>query len=845
MQQASPSTSTRVASARKRSSLSLLFTRRWLPFLLLPASGLGQHADSPGSGKAQQLCGHPSHGEQEEPQPSWGGYAPAHSPQTGAPKPSPHGYSPPSGGNNHLAGINAPGLTTSPEACNNFSVRYREETAVAVARTDDLNLTFPTPPPYAATSIDLDIPASSNAPPLVGFSEAAQVWSPCVYRKRKLQLDSPLWTHVAGWIIICILALAAHLSLINRKRSELLSLWLTMLLMLPGFAAEAASMENARAPTVGRHISQMVVSSPEAEVTFRDSPLPVRADSPEVPDEQGTTRKGPAPPELASARGSFTDRASIHGDGQEQSPPPVDESPWAAPWASVMRWAGSIIRLQEDAEANEKEQHAAEQEEEEEEDRDEAFEQEVLDSALHHDAFGRFTCSSELAPCLDEVWGTKRPWLNGNLTTASRAVAKLKRNAWQSCRSGPAVWLFVWGQYRSFYATQHDMKKFLTLTAGNCYYVAAALSEEIGFKLPGSKDFLARTRGEIDERAFLCPDCPSGRATAEHMLYNQSQPFDGRFAYVVLRRSGRIAGWGEAWWLHAVWVVARWAANVRNIPLDPLAVVIRVRPDIQLVVPFRLEPLRQLCHSRPHVQIGQLFNRDLFAVSCLIGYEWDIARPIEAGIRQGDPELAGLGALNGWLVPNNGMVSKSFPGLETVLENAPLARFAAPFCLYRQRSCLIHTQQTEMYDSWAYQAHIVNRGSQRCSYIHPSSSGGECNYPTLTLGLLGALKGLPSRGDHPCPGTAHAKYAPDSTPIDLSGELHCVLPPLRTLLQTWGNGFSSEPHSTHSIRCAHFGTGSLELCKASGLLGNKTGQYSAGLLGASTALAAVLYSTDT
>ena len=186
--------------------------RRWFPLLLLPAGGLGQHADRPCSWKAQHsLCGPPSRGKQVALQPSWGGYSPVHSLHTGAPEPSPHGYSPPFGCT-PLVTLTEPGLTTHPDANNSVSARCREETTVAAAHAVESNPAFTVPPPYAyasavdaTASIDLDIPPSSSD------SEAALAWSPGVYRKRKLQLDSPLCTHVAwnctaaaacpGWVL--------------------------------------------------------------------------------------------------------------------------------------------------------------------------------------------------------------------------------------------------------------------------------------------------------------------------------------------------------------------------------------------------------------------------------------------------------------------------------------------------------------------------------------------------------------------------------------------------------------------------------------------------------------------
>ena len=84
---------------------------------------------------------------------------------------------------------------------------------MAAAHAVDPSLSVTAPHPLyayasaldAAASIDLDIPPSSSD------SKAALAWSPGVYRKRKVQLDSPLCTHVAwnctaaaacpGWVL--------------------------------------------------------------------------------------------------------------------------------------------------------------------------------------------------------------------------------------------------------------------------------------------------------------------------------------------------------------------------------------------------------------------------------------------------------------------------------------------------------------------------------------------------------------------------------------------------------------------------------------------------------------------
>ena len=161
--------STRVACERKRSSPSGGFMRRWFPLLLLPAGGLGQHADRPCSWKAQHLrYGPPSRGKQVALQPSWGGYSPVHSLHTGAPEPSPHGHAPPFGCT-PLATLTEPGLTTYPDANNNVSARSREETTVAAAHAVDPSLSVTAPHPLYAYASALDAAASIDLghPPLL------------------------------------------------------------------------------------------------------------------------------------------------------------------------------------------------------------------------------------------------------------------------------------------------------------------------------------------------------------------------------------------------------------------------------------------------------------------------------------------------------------------------------------------------------------------------------------------------------------------------------------------------------------------------------------------------------
>ena len=85
---------------------------------------------------------------------------------------------------------------------------------------------------------------------------------------------------------------------------------------------------------------------------------------------------------------------------------------------------------------------------------------------------------------------------------------------------------------------------------------------------------------------------PGGQSPSlfQRMLSETAQNLDGKFAYIVARRGGNADSHksGKKPWqaylrhMHAVWVAARQAAAFNGMPIDPLSLVVRSRPDIML-----------------------------------------------------------------------------------------------------------------------------------------------------------------------------------------------------------------------------------------------------------------------
>ena len=104
--------------------------------------------------------------------------------------------------------------------------------------------------------------------------------------------------------------------------------------------------------------------------------------------------------------------------------------------------------------------------------------------------------------------------------------------------------------------------------------------------------FTRSTEFQDAYKRLLQYEFPHGQTPSlfQTMLAETAENLDGKFAYIVARRGGNADshGKGKKPWsayirhMHAVWVAARQAAAFNGIPIDPLSLIVRGRPDIML-----------------------------------------------------------------------------------------------------------------------------------------------------------------------------------------------------------------------------------------------------------------------
>lgn len=187
------------------------------------------------------------------------------------------------------------------------------------------------------------------------------------------------------------------------------------------------------------------------------------------------------------------------------------------------------------------------------------------------------------------------------------------------CQS-PRLWLLLAGHYRTFHYTQESMARMAKASSSDCFMVAAASSPELCLprehmehgadgwtqELQRQEDDHTRNHGHGHgdgcttwlhktgplpwrEFARAIDDVPALLSTA------QSRTFDGRFAYLIVRRHGALArrldGQKVEW--HAAWLAALWSQRVNGFEASGASVVLRTRFDFLYDHAFELGAMQR------------------------------------------------------------------------------------------------------------------------------------------------------------------------------------------------------------------------------------------------------------
>ena len=197
--------------------------------------------------------------------------------------------------------------------------------------------------------------------------------------------------------------------------------------------------------------------------------------------------------------------------------------------------------------------------------------------------------------------------------------------------AAPRLWLLLVGHYRTFHYTQQRMAEMADASSDGCYMAAAATSPELCLPLERAHDAetwvqdqskdarLASNDGCLawygktrplpwPEFARSIDDVPSLLASA------QRRTFDGRLAYVVVRRYGELAKrHGQATEWHASWLAALWSQHEHDFAAAPESVLIRTRFDFLYDHAFELGALSAHFARGPggrHLALVSRWSRD-------------------------------------------------------------------------------------------------------------------------------------------------------------------------------------------------------------------------------------------
>ena len=230
-------------------------------------------------------------------------------------------------------------------------------------------------------------------------------------------------------------------------------------------------------------------------------------------------------------------------------------------------------------------------------------------------------------------------WTNHVVIPPSRVAVEASSSGMFDC--SPTLWYFFAGQYRTFDSVAPAVAQ-SAAQSGAC--VGIAVFTEVFIDETDTLKFKRRKslwRAVDADRA----------AVGKHLARHAESTFSKRFAYAAVRRSGALEDYPAClslYW-HGVWAVARWALATRGLAPRGDAVVVRTRPDVDVLsVPLDPTRLVALFRGAAHVIHGQESRGqgDILAVMDFRTYERDIALPMMASAKLDNTSQPFFAAMN-------------------------------------------------------------------------------------------------------------------------------------------------------------------------------------------------------
>ena len=214
---------------------------------------------------------------------------------------------------------------------------------------------------------------------------------------------------------------------------------------------------------------------------------------------------------------------------------------------------------------------------------------------------------ASLASRLYARWGqASDDEARGGVRVVAASAGTFKRRP--GCAT-PRLWLLLVGHYRTFHYTQRRMAQMADASSDGCYMATAATSPELclprdraddadaWFQVQSKDAHLVNSDGCLTwykkTRPLPWPDWARSIDDVPSLLARaQQRTFDGRLAYIVMRRYGYLAtrnGQGTEW--HASWLAALWSQQVHGFAAAPESVLIRTRFDFHYDHAFELSAL--------------------------------------------------------------------------------------------------------------------------------------------------------------------------------------------------------------------------------------------------------------
>jgi hypothetical protein len=256
---------------------------------------------------------------------------------------------------------------------------------------------------------------------------------------------------------------------------------------------------------------------------------------------------------------------------------------------------------------------------------------------------------------MDTLWSLQgKPLIRVKPTDKASGAGRFHPTA--DCPT-PKLWIFLSGGYRTFRFSKFALKTWAEATAKGCWFMTMATANEV---VPNEK-----ITESTKSTKFISPGdldiILDGKTFAERVAADQDE-LDGQLAYILYDRIDPgynkygskmySVGW------HGAWLAARWAAEVNSFPIDPLAVVVRARPDVVPSSYLAYQPLRHYFETVPdgwRLEVGSLFASDLLMLTSFRAFEELVAmkyqraqRAKQAGNNHKFNHDFAVAQLNGW-----------------------------------------------------------------------------------------------------------------------------------------------------------------------------------------------------